>query len=116
MRNILEFEKDFPNVRVVRLERNYRSTKRILRVAAQLIAHNVKRKQKSQAEIEKMAGSVAEFAAQALAIFEEKLLGDEAIAAEIAGDTYHHETYYAGLVDPDQLPGCRRGGRQQDDE
>ncbi len=47
LRNILEFEKDFPNVRVVRLERNYRSTKRILRVAADLIAHNVKRKEKS---------------------------------------------------------------------
>ena len=46
LKNILEFEKDFPNVRVVRLERNYRSTKRILAVAAQLIAHNVKRKEK----------------------------------------------------------------------
>ncbi|MFH1922992.1 MAG: UvrD-helicase domain-containing protein [Planctomycetota bacterium] len=46
LKNILEFEKDFPDVRVVRLERNYRSTKRILRVAAQLIAHNVKRKKK----------------------------------------------------------------------
>ncbi len=46
LRNILEFEKDFPRVRVIRLEQNYRSTKRILRVAAQLIAHNVKRKQK----------------------------------------------------------------------
>lgn len=47
LRNILEFEKDFPNVRVVRLERNYRSTKRILHVAAELIAHNVKRKEKN---------------------------------------------------------------------
>lgn len=46
LRNILEFEKDFPRVRVIRLEQNYRSTKRILRVAAQLIAHNVRRKQK----------------------------------------------------------------------
>jgi len=46
LNNILEFEKDFPDVRVVRLERNYRSTRRILRVAAELIAHNVKRKQK----------------------------------------------------------------------
>ena len=47
LNNILEFERDFPNVRVVRLERNYRSTKRILHVAAGLIAHNVKRKEKS---------------------------------------------------------------------
>ena len=46
LNNILEFEKDFPDVRVVRLERNYRSTKRILRVAAELIAHNVRRKEK----------------------------------------------------------------------
>jgi DNA helicase II / ATP-dependent DNA helicase PcrA len=46
LNNILEFEKDYPNVHVVRLERNYRSTKRILRVAADLIAHNVRRKQK----------------------------------------------------------------------
>ncbi len=46
LKNILEFEKDFPNVHVVRLQRNYRSTRRILRVAAELIAHNVKRKEK----------------------------------------------------------------------
>lgn len=47
LNNILEFERDFPAVRVVRLERNYRSTKRILRVAAELIAHNVRRKEKN---------------------------------------------------------------------
>jgi DNA helicase-2/ATP-dependent DNA helicase PcrA len=44
--NILEFEHDYPQVRVVRLEQNYRSTKRILRVADALIAHNVRRKHK----------------------------------------------------------------------
>ena len=44
--NILEFEKDFPQVRVVRLEQNYRSTKAILRVADELIRHNVRRKEK----------------------------------------------------------------------
>ncbi len=44
--NILEFEKDFPQVKVVRLEQNYRSSKRILRVADQLIQHNTKRKKK----------------------------------------------------------------------
>lgn len=44
--NILEFEKDFPSVKVVRLEQNYRSSKAILRVADQLISHNVRRKKK----------------------------------------------------------------------
>lgn len=44
--NILEFEKDFPKVAVVRLEQNYRSTKSILRVADELITHNVRRKKK----------------------------------------------------------------------
>ncbi len=47
LNNILDFEKDFPEVRVVRLEQNYRSTQRILRVADQLIAHNLHRKEKS---------------------------------------------------------------------
>ena len=44
--NILRFEQDFPNVRVVRLEQNYRSTKSILRVADHLIQHNQQRKHK----------------------------------------------------------------------
>ena len=38
--NILRFEQDFPGARVVRLERNYRSTGHILGAAAGLIAHN----------------------------------------------------------------------------
>ena len=45
--NILDFEKDYPQVDVVRLEENYRSTKSILRVADQLIENNVRRKKKS---------------------------------------------------------------------
>ena len=45
--NILDFEKDYPQVDVVRLEENYRSTKSILRIADQLIANNVRRKKKS---------------------------------------------------------------------
>ena len=47
IRNILEFERDFPGVKVVRLEQNYRSTKSILRAADQLIAHNLQRKEKT---------------------------------------------------------------------
>ena len=38
--NILRFEHDFPGARIVRLERNYRSTAPILAAAAGLIAHN----------------------------------------------------------------------------
>lgn len=38
--NILRFEKDFPDARIIRLERNYRSTDNILRAASMLISHN----------------------------------------------------------------------------
>ncbi|MFT8719883.1 ATP-dependent helicase [Acetobacter sp.] len=41
--NILRFEKDFPGAKIVRLERNYRSTAQILGAAAGLIAHNEER-------------------------------------------------------------------------
>ena len=46
IRNILDFERDFPDARVITLERNYRSTKAILRAASFLISHNRRRKPK----------------------------------------------------------------------
>lgn len=49
IRNILDFERDFPEAKVVRLEQNYRSTKNILRAADQLISFNRKRKPKTLA-------------------------------------------------------------------
>lgn len=45
--NILDFEKDFPGCQVVKLERNYRSTKNILLLADGLIRHNRRRKPKA---------------------------------------------------------------------
>jgi DNA helicase-2/ATP-dependent DNA helicase PcrA len=46
IRNILEFEKDFPNARIVRLEQNYRSTQVILEAAGAVVQNNLKRKGK----------------------------------------------------------------------
>jgi DNA helicase-2/ATP-dependent DNA helicase PcrA len=46
LRNILDFEHDFPETRVVRLEQNYRSTQIILDAASALIRQNRSRKDK----------------------------------------------------------------------
>ena len=46
IRNILEFEQDYPDCKVVKLEQNYRSTSTILDAANQVIAHNEGRKEK----------------------------------------------------------------------
>jgi DNA helicase-2/ATP-dependent DNA helicase PcrA len=47
LRNILDFETDFPEAAVVRLERNYRSTQVILDAASAVIGHNHNRKDKT---------------------------------------------------------------------
>ncbi len=44
--NILEFQDDFPGAQVLKLERNYRSTKKILSVANSVICHNIGRRAK----------------------------------------------------------------------
>ncbi|WP_263408198.1 ATP-dependent helicase [Terriglobus tenax] len=47
IRNILEFEKDFPEVKTIRLEQNYRSTQVILEAAGAVVANNTQRKGKN---------------------------------------------------------------------
>jgi DNA helicase II / ATP-dependent DNA helicase PcrA len=47
IKNILDFEKDFPNARTIRLEQNYRSTQMILEGASAVVAQNTQRKGKN---------------------------------------------------------------------
>ncbi len=47
IRNILEFEQDFPHARIIRLEQNYRSTQTILEAAGAVVRNNLRRKGKN---------------------------------------------------------------------
>ncbi len=47
IRNILDFEKDFPHTKIIRLEQNYRSTQVILEAAGAVVANNLQRKGKT---------------------------------------------------------------------
>lgn len=47
VKNILEFERDYPDAKVIKLEQNYRSTQRILHAASTLIQNNRMRKEKT---------------------------------------------------------------------
>jgi DNA helicase-2/ATP-dependent DNA helicase PcrA len=64
IRNIIEFEQDFPNARTIMLEQNYRSTQRILSAANAVIARNPNRRDKrlwsDQGDGPKVVGYVAD--------------------------------------------------------
>jgi DNA helicase II / ATP-dependent DNA helicase PcrA len=89
IRNIMEFERDFPDARTVALEQNYRSTNRILRAANGVIAHNRERKEKELfselgegepvevVEVEDEHAEARFVAARIAAYFEEGLSNDE---------------------------------------
>jgi DNA helicase-2/ATP-dependent DNA helicase PcrA len=84
LRNILSFEKDYPEAKVVFLEQNYRSTKTILEVASDVISANVLRKPKELWTENEDGASVtviesynAEEEAQSVVSEIEKLIGQE---------------------------------------
>ena len=64
IRNIVEFEKDYPNARTIKLEQNYRSTQNILSAANSVISKNPNRPEKrlwtAEGDGEKIIGYVAE--------------------------------------------------------
>lgn len=47
IRNILDFEREFPEAKIIRLEQNYRSTQNILQAASAVVSNNVHRKGKT---------------------------------------------------------------------
>jgi DNA helicase-2/ATP-dependent DNA helicase PcrA len=78
IQNILDFEKDYPDAKVVKLEQNYRSTKHILHVASELIKRNVLRKEKT------LWTNKAEGAKVQLIECEDEVEEAEAVAGRIA--------------------------------
>jgi DNA helicase-2/ATP-dependent DNA helicase PcrA len=83
IRNILEFERDYPSARVVKLEHNYRSTANILGTADRLIAHNSRRKPK-RLVTDAAAGARVRLVLDATSRDEADRIADE-IAAGVAG-------------------------------
>jgi DNA helicase-2/ATP-dependent DNA helicase PcrA len=87
LRNILSFEKDYPEAKLVFLEQNYRSTKTILEVASDVISANVLRKPKklwteneNGASVTVIESYSAEEEAQCVVNEIEKLAGEEQIS------------------------------------
>ena len=72
IRNILDFERDFPNARTIRLEQNYRSTKNILAAAGAVVENNKARKGKklwTEAAAGDLIGLYAAYDAENEALF-----------------------------------------------
>jgi DNA helicase-2/ATP-dependent DNA helicase PcrA len=87
IKNILDFEHDFPGARSIRLEQNYRSTKNILAAAGAVVANNKARKGKTlwtEAERGEMLGLYAGWDAENEGMFIAKTI--EALLAESPHD------------------------------
>ena len=91
IRNILDFERDFPSARTIRLEENYRSTKNILSAAGAVVARNRERKGKTlwtRSGAGELIGHYAAFDAENEALFiadtiQRLLAGDPALRVAV---------------------------------
>ena len=95
IRNILEFERDFPDTRTIALEQNYRSTNAILEAANAVISHNRERKEK------RLWSELGEGDPVRVIEVEDEHAESRYVAAQIAGLI---EEGYVGQRDRDLLP------------
>jgi len=77
IRNILDFENDWPNATIVRLEENFRSTPNILTVANNLIAFNRNRKEKKLIPTKPPAGDIV------VGVFEDETAEAQAVVQQV---------------------------------
>lgn len=88
IRNILEFEHDYPQAKVIRLEHNYRSTQNILEAANNIIKNNQKRKGKELYTHNNKGDKIRLFQA------ENERVEARFIAEVILKDIENHSRYY----------------------
>ncbi len=98
--NILRFEKDFPGAKVIRLERNYRSTPHILGAASGLIAHNEGRLGKTLTT-EKLEGEQITLRAHWDGDEEARAIGDDIECAATKGRTARLDGHPGARLVPD---------------
>ena len=89
--NIIDFEKDFPELKEIKLEQNYRSTQNILSAANYLISHNTSRKQKELWSLDK-AGNVIEIAYPADEIKEGEFIA-ETLKTELVKERLSYDDF-----------------------
>jgi DNA helicase-2/ATP-dependent DNA helicase PcrA len=106
LRNILSFEKDYPEARIVLLEQNYRSTRTILEVASDVISANVRRKPKELWTENEEGASVrliesynGEEEAQSVTSEIEKLIGEEQMSLRDCAVMYRVNAQSRALED-----------------
>ena len=109
IRNILDFEKDYPNARVIKLEQNYRSVGNILEAANAVIKNNTARKAKQlwtesgEGQTIKLFRADSESAEAAFVAREIKTLRAEAKAGEPCGVAVLYRTNAQSRALEDQL-------------